>query len=140
MDNTIDAITKARELIKQHEGYSMFPKPDSNGTTQIGYGTNLSRRGIDPGEADWLLTRDVRRLTEWLSSYPFFDLLSSTRKAVLIDMAYNLGETGFAGFTEMIEALDHNEYRAAAIAMLDSEWAAQVGDRAATDAAMMHNG
>ena len=140
MDQTIDVMQTARTLIKRHEGYSRFPKPDAHGTVQIGYGLNLTRRGLDQGEADWLLIQEVRRLHDWLTSFPFFQAMSVNRKAVLIDMAYNLGEAGIDQFARMLAWLDKGDYDSAADEMLNSEWRQQVGERAVSDAELMRRG
>ena len=44
------------------------------------------------------------------------------------------------GFTEMLAALSVGNYQAAALAMLDSKWAHQVGNRAVVLAQMMQEG
>lgn len=140
MDNSIEARDYARKMIKEHEGYSQFPKPDAKGTVQIGYGTNLTLRGLEPGEADWLVIQDVNRLHHFLTSFPWYSALSINRKAVLIDMAYNLGRDGLQGFGKMLAAIEAGDFKRAALEIYESKWAAQVGSRAVVDAELMRNG
>lgn len=140
MDNSIEAKALARTIIKRHEGYTKFPKPDAKNSIEIGYGTNLTLRGISPGEADWLLMQDVNRLEGWLSSFPFFDGLSANRKAALLDMAYDVGDEGIDQFGKMIGWLLHGDFEHAALEMLDSAWAREVPSRAQDDAQLMRQG
>lgn len=140
MDETQPASELARRMIEAHEGYSSHPRPDAKGTVQIGFGTNLTTRGLSRGEADWLVIQDVRKAQEFLSNYPWYSALSERRKAVLIDMVYNLGQDGFQGFGQMIACLKDGNFRAAADEMLKSDWLQQVGSRALEDAELMRRG
>lgn len=140
MDDSVQVREAARVLIQRHEGYTQFPKSDAKGTVQIGFGTNLTLRGLSRGEADWLLIRDVQRLLGWFDSFPFFARMTVNRKVALIDMAYNLGEEGIDRFARMLAMLDEGNYERAADEMLHSVWAGEVGTRAIDDAEMMRRG
>ena len=45
-------------------------------------------------------------------------------------MMFNLGQTRLAKFKDMKKALDNQDYKAAAAAMVDSRWYNQVPNRA----------
>ena len=140
MDDTKNVNDWAIRLIKRHEGYSKFPKPDAKNSVEVGYGTNLTFRGISLGEAGGLLENDVNRLLDWFSSFPFFARMTDRRKVALIDMAYDVGEAGIDAFTRMLAWLDAGLYDRAADEMLNSAWANEVPTRAQDDAAMMRRG
>ena len=69
-----------------------------------------------------------------------FDQLNDARKAVVVDMIFNLGATGFASFSHTIAAIQSGDFDAAATAMADSRWATQVGARATRDITAMSTG
>ena len=58
----------------------------------------------------------------------------------LINMIFNLGNTGFRGFKKTIAFIDGRDYEAAALEMLDSLWARQVGIRSEFLSELMFNG
>jgi lysozyme len=120
------------------EGFRLKPYHDSVGKLTIGVGRNLDDVGISASEADFLLVNDLdeaersaRRLL------PNFDALSDVRRAVILNMAFNLGETRLAGFVNTLEAIREGRWDDAAAGMLASKWAKQVGARAVRLAASM---
>ena len=125
-------LQRALKLVKAHEGLELKPYTDTVGKLTIGYGRNLSDRGLSEAEAEHLLINDLRIAEEDARSLsgPIWDYLSLDRKAVLVDMAFNLGKQRLKGFKRMWAALYNNNYDEAAKEMLDSYWAMQVGQRA----------
>ena len=77
---------------------------------------------------------DARKLV------PSFPSLSATRKAVLVDMAFNLGHKRLAGFTKTLALIAAGNFSAAADEMLDSAWAKEVPKRAKRDSDLMRAG
>ena len=58
-------------------------------------------------------------------------ILDSLAKEIIIEMVFQLGETGVSKFKNMLKALkDGPDYQTAAIEMLDSKWAKQTPNRA----------
>jgi len=126
--------------LQEDEGFAAYPYQDRGGFT-IGYGRNLTARGISPAEALMLLQNDVAADDPLiLDRWPWAQYLDPPRYAVLANMAYNLGVTGLAGFTKMLDALLRSDYDSAAEEMRRSTWASQVGGRAERLARQMQTG
>lgn len=105
-----------RSLVKRHEGLSLRPYRDTLGVLTIGYGRNLDAVGILPEEADHMLDRDLARAEASASSFagPCWATLPVTRRAVLTDMAFQLGASGLSRFRRLRAALDAGDVQAAA--------------------------
>lgn len=58
-----------------------------------------------------------------------FDLLPSKVKLIIVDMVFNLGESGFQGFEKAINACNQNDFVTMALELRDSKWFNQVGNR-----------
>jgi len=69
-------------------------------------------------------------LADLTSRMPWTKQLSQPRFGVLVNMAFNLGIHGLMSFRRMLAALQTGDYEAAAVEMLSSRWARQVGSRA----------
>ena len=120
-----------REQLIRDEGLRLFPYRDSVGKLTIGVGRNLDDVGITAAEADVLLDHDITRATTaGLMRLPWASTLGDVRRAVLVNMAYNLGVGGLLGFRVALAAMERGDWPGAAAAMLDSRWARQVGARA----------
>jgi lysozyme len=130
-----------RELVKRHEGFRGHPYMDSTGNTTIGYGRNLDANPLTPDEAELLLENDLNRAWDaCMEKIPGFGELDKARKAVLIDMTFNMGIAGLLNFRKMLTALWVRNYRVAAEEMLNSTWAVQVGSRAQELGRIMRTG
>lgn len=134
--------------LKDHEGEVTDERgahicyQDSLGINTIGYGRNIDEKGLSEEEAEYLLKNDIAesiyQTSELLSST--WDLLSQNRKAVVVDMVFNMGLTRFMGFKKMIAALHAGDYYEAAEQMIDSKWYGQVGRRGENLVLMMREG
>lgn len=136
-----DPVQIAQELIKKHEGLELRPYTDTVGKLTIGYGRNLDDRGITQAEAEYMLRTDIVQAhadAEDLAG-PVWHRFSARRKAVLIDMSFNLGKGRLKQFKKMWQALYRCDYETAAREMLNSRWAYQVGQRALNLAEIMRN-
>jgi lysozyme len=136
------SIDIARDLVAEHEGLSLGLYRDPNGRdTAIGYGRNLSTRGINELEAKLLLEGDLFDAWRWAKKLvPGWEHLNPVRRAVCIDLIYNLGPGGFASFKGLRAALGRQDYAAAAAEMRDSRWYRQVGRRGKRLARIMETG
>lgn len=132
-------ILKARLTID--EGYSNKMYLDSKGIWTIGIGHNLRDKPLtdraiqvifedDMADAE----ADARKLIK------SFDTLNDVRKAVVINMSYNMGYAVLSQFRQTIAAIDAGDYVTAAAHMLNSAWAGQVGARAQRLADQMAKG
>lgn len=121
----------AQEQLRRDEGVRAKPYRDTVGKLTIGCGRNLDDVGLSDEEIEFLLANDLdRAATDVRRIVPKFDLLSETRKAVLLNMTFNLGAARLSGFKKFLAAVDESRYADAAKEMLDSTWAQQVSSRA----------
>ena len=125
----------ARDMIKRHEGLRLNKYRDSEGNWTIGYG-HLILDGermpdaITIAEAENLFEGDYQDAYQLCERFiPDWSVLSDIRKAVLTDMAFNLGHR-LLGFKRMFFYLEMHDYLSVSMEMLDSKWAEQVGERA----------
>lgn len=136
------ASQRLRDMIIRHEGEVLTLYHDSEGIPTIGVGRNLERvPAISREESRFMLDHDIEDATNDLfTQWPRYAWFVEVRQDVLVDMVFNLGINRFAGFNKMHAALDCHQYEEAAVEMLDSKWARQVGKRATELARMMRTG
>lgn len=133
------AALEARVL--RHEGLRLHPYRDTVGKLTIGVGRNLDDRGITEAEALALLRNDLAAVQARLDvALPWWTLLDEARREVLVEMGFNLGVDGLLAFHDTLAAVRQGRYAEAAVHMLASRWAGQVGARAKELAALMRAG
>ena len=120
----------ARKLIIKHEGTRKHPYICPAGKISIGVGRNIEDNGLSEEEIDYLLNNDIDRVQQELKQFPFTAKLNGAQKAAIINMLFNLGLPTFKKFNLMIAALNSGDFERAAVEMLNSTWAKQVGARA----------
>jgi len=138
MANESDWRAQLKEMLKLHEGLRLKPYQCTAGRWTVGYGHNLEAHGqkkmesITLGEAEMLLDADIATAEQQCRSrLPLdFEALDDVRKAVLIDMCFNLGINGLLGFKNTLTAIAAKRYTTAAANMTASKWAIQVKGRA----------
>lgn len=129
-----------RTMLVADEGRRSKPYVDTVGKVTIGIGRNLTDVGLSQDEVELLYSNDLARaLTCAKLCVSSFDALTVPRQAVLVDMAFNLGNR-LLGFTHFLLAVQQGRYNDAAQEMINSKWAAQVGARATRLTAMMKSG
>ena len=135
--------------IMNDEGFSAKPYLDTVDVPTIGYGSThilgtpvtMTQETISPAVARGLLRSELYgACVDAQGLCSVFDSLSDVRQEVLANMAYTLGKTRLSGFTKFLNALDMQDYSAAAVEMLDSKWAKQVKGRANRLADAMRTG
>lgn len=135
-------IERTKRLMKGHEALRLRVYQDSVGVATIGYGRNLSGRGVSVLEAEQMFDRDFEEAVSdaaavvgetWVG-------LDEVRRAVLVDLAFNLGRARLARFERTLDAVRQGEYGGAATELLDSNWANQVRSRATKLSEMMRSG
>lgn len=138
------ATDRLRNLIALHEGRVPYAYQDSLGYWTIGIGHLIDRRkgGRLPEEIiDALFSHDLHAHAQPLhTALPWLERLDDVRRAVLIDMAFNLGVAGLLSFRVTLECVRVGAYSEAARNMLRSRWASQVKTRAVRLARMMQTG
>lgn len=134
-------MEKMREELMRDEGLRLKPYKDTVGKTTIGIGRNLDDVGISKEEAYDMLTNDIIRTSRSLDlDIPWWKTLNETRQRVLLNMAFNLGINSLLGFKNTLANIKAGNYEAAAVGMLNSKWAGQVGARAQRLAEQMAKG
>ena len=132
-----------QQLIRD-EGVVKHAYQDSLGFTTIGVGRLIDVRrsgGLSDSEVDFLLTNDIEETTEQvLAALPWASKLSEPRRAVLINMAFQMGLRGLLGFKRALGSIEDGQYKEAAMYMLDSAWAEQTPERAKRLAKQMLTG
>jgi lysozyme len=87
------------DQLKRDEGLRLTPYKDSVGKTTIGYGRNLDDVGISQYEAEILLQHDLIHASQVLrDNLPWTEGLDEVRRAVLVNMSFNMGIHGLMGF------------------------------------------
>jgi lysozyme len=134
------------EQLKRHEGFQERVYKCTAGRDTIGYGYNLSanplalsnyeivgfiKSGIRKDLAETILKVHVAQIETVLKkTFPYFEMLNEARRAVLINMAFNMGLVGLFAFKNTLRMIEAGDYDGAAINMLRSKWATQVKGRA----------
>lgn len=132
-------IVKAQ--LKVDEGVKPKPYRDTVGKLTIGCGRNLDDVGLRADEIDYLLENDiVVAEADARDLFPGFEGLSDNRKAVLVNMAFNLGRERLAQFRKLRRAVEELDFDQAYVEMVSSLWADQVGPRATRLSKQMKEG
>lgn len=130
-----------QEQLRRDEGLKLKPYRDSAGKLTIGVGRNLDDCGISEGEAEVMLDNDIARVNRELHAYlPWTDSLDEVRRAVLVNMAFNVGTVSLLHFRKTLAHAQAGRYAEAAAEMLNSDWEKQVGPRAHRLAKQMETG
>jgi lysozyme len=151
------ATDKVRALIRLHEGVRQVAYKDSLGLLTIGIGHLLNavrdarlpeglrdavaKRRLTSAQVDELFAIDLDEHEQaLLQYYPWVAELDEVRKAVLIDMAFNMGPAFLAGWPNFVRQLQAGMWHQAASNMRGTRWAKQVKGRAERLAVMMETG
>ena len=136
-------LDMALKLVKEAEGFMAQPYYcPANKLTQ-GYGRNLEAHPLNIDEMNEL-NEDGSVSEKVAEKWAFNELLdceiklmsniiyknqSAVRKAVLLDMCFNIGYAGLMKFKKMWFALGNKDYPEASRQAKDSAWYTQVGNR-----------
>jgi lysozyme len=127
--------------LTRDEGVRLKVYTDSVGIPTIGVGRNLRDVGISVEESRALLDADIQKVVDQLDSkLPAWKTLDEVRQRVLLNMGFNMGVDKLLQFHTTLGLAFTGRFSEAADAMLDSQWARQVGSRATRLAAMMRSG
>ena len=137
-----EAVTpEGLKQLKAHEGFRADVYRDSEGLLTIGYGHCLDRKGVSQRVADLMLEDDVTD-AELICRvrFPFWKDMNPARQDAFVNLVFNLGGRGLAGFTKFIQACEEGAWEQARLHLLDSKYATQVGQRAIELAEQIRSG
>lgn len=141
-------------MLRIDEGYDSKIYKDTEGFWTIGIGHLLTRdpsldvakRELDKlvgracngqitkAEAEAIFAKDVDKATQGIlgnaTLKPVYDVLDGVRRAALINMVFQMGVTGVAGFTNSMALLKAKNWEKAAVNLAQSKWYRQTPNRA----------
>lgn len=137
------SLDLALKLVKEAEGFEPLPYRCTAKKLTQGYGRNLEVHPLSEEEkaelaSDGSVSEDVAErwaikelyeCEEKLNSNIIYQKQSDVRKAVLLDMCFNIGYTGLMKFKKMWFALGERDYPQASREMKDSKYYTDVGTR-----------
>lgn len=149
-------MSKVIEQLKRHEGFRTKVYQCTAGRDTCGYGYNLDanplalsnyeivgfrKNGITKEQAETILKIHVAQIETTLTkTFAWFENLNDARKAVLINMTFNLGLVGLMGFKNTLRMIETGDFEGASKNMLHSKWATQVKGRAVELSTQMRTG
>ena len=120
-----------REAVKLSEGYRARVYKDTLGIDTIGYGFAIKNLELDEDVCNMILDKKLNKLIKDVDNkFSFMDDIAVEAQDVVYEMCYQLGINGFSKFKKTIAYLRDENYKMAAIEMLDSRWAKQTPNRA----------
>lgn len=141
-------------MLRIDEGYDSKIYKDTEGFWTIGIGHLLTRdpsldvakRELDKlvgrpcngqitkAEAEAIFAKDVDKATRGIlgnaTLKPVYDVLDGVRRAALINMVFQMGVGGVAGFPASMRLLKSQQWEAAAKELANSKWYRQTPNRA----------
>lgn len=153
---------KAKATVTRHEGRRAKSYFDSRLIPTVGIGFNLDRKdasdllikvGVSPAAATGvyagttLLTDEQidalfeitldEAIVEATKIFPHFDSMDDDAQVVIIDLIFNMGETGLSRFHQTVADLTAGKDDAAAQDLIHSLWFSQVKTRGTDDVAIL---
>ena len=126
-------INNILDQLIRDEGIVLHEYKDHLGYSTIGIGRLIDKRkggGISLDEAKYLLQNDVAKVTTQVNEkLPWSMRLDYPRRAVLLNMAFQMGINGLLGFKNTLDMIRLGNYEGAAKGMLNSKWATQTPSR-----------
>ena len=128
------------ERVKKHEGFRNTVYRDTLDKRTVGYGHLCvedfwkDNKEYDEEFLTSILKDDLKNAVEGAERLlKNCSILHNQAKEIIIEMVFQLGETGVSKFKNMLKALELEggpDYEVASIEMLDSRWAKQTPNRA----------
>ena len=134
-------IDQLREDLKVDEGVKYEIYLDHLGLPTFGIGHLVTESDPEHGQpvgttvsedrVNKQFEADVQLvLQDCVTVFPNFDTLPETAQLVIANMMFNMGRPRFSGFKKFIAGVNAGDWNKAAVEMMDSRWAKQVGARA----------
>lgn len=144
-------MSMALELVKEAEGFEPNEYFCTAKKLTQGYGRNLAAHPLSEEEraelnedgsiseevAEKWAIKELKECEYKLSQNIIYQKQSDVRKAVLLDMCFNIGYAGLMKFKKMWFALGDRDYITASREMKDSSWYVQVGTRGKRNVTIM---
>lgn len=144
----MDMVQMIREL-RRDEGVEYVEYQDSRGFPTTGVGHNLKVSPIDAGwdfpltdeQVNLLLMQDLKNAIADLDKHlPWWRSLDEVRQRVVLNMCFNMGVGTLCTFHVTLIRMKSGDYLGAAAEMENSDWYAEVKDRAVRLCAAMKTG
>ena len=134
-------VDNLREQLKIDEGVKYEIYNDHLGYATVGIGHLIVEGDEEHGKplgtpvseerVNAIFEEDVKKyISESKKVFPNLDDLPETAQEVIVNMCFNMGAPRLSGFKKFIAGVNAGDWNTAAIEMMDSRWARQVGDRA----------
>ena len=119
------------EQLKNHEGYKPTVYKCTAGVDTIGVGFAIKDLHLSEEVCDLILKEKLEVLEErFENKFDWFAESPVEVRNVMLNMAYQLGFSGFCKFKKTIALVEEREWEKASEEMLDSKWAKQTPNRA----------
>ena len=129
MSDAYDPAVLKADLTRD-EGRAVSLYPDTTGHLTGGIGHNFSIP-MAPQVIDAIYASDIQGCEASLDHrVPWWRDLDAVRQLVMMNMMFNLGGAKLAGFPKFLAAMQAGDWDEAAVQMMNSAWARQVGSRA----------
>jgi lysozyme len=120
--------------LRRDEGWRPSPYRDVKGYLSIGYGFLIDERKPVTlpravGEL-WLQLTAEGNWSVLLHAFPWLQMQPDDVQRALINMTFQMGATGVAGFHLMMSALERGDRETAAVNCLDSDYGREFPERA----------
>ena len=118
------------EIYKDHLGYPTFGighlivESDQEYGEPVGTGVHLNRVNEAFDEDVAVMVDEAKKL------FPDLEDLPEEAQQVIVNMTFNMGRPRLSKFKKFIAGVNAGDWEKAAVEMMDSRWAKQVGSRA----------
>lgn len=139
-----EIINALKRAIKISEGLRLSPYDDGLHNMTIGYGHKIGKGenfgSITKEKADEIFDSDYNRIYSQIAPQMTFATADPLTKAVLMDMAFNMGPYFLNKFPTLSKAIKEGNFELASNEILSSKYASQVGKRAIRNAVALRTG
>jgi lysozyme len=120
-------MTPLERQLRRHEGEKLELYRCPAGYLTIGIGHNIEAHGITPDVSRLIFKIDLARAKNDLDMLlDYYRIrkweISSNRYDVLVNMSFCMGRASLGGFKKMFAAIQQNDWPAAAVEILDSDF------------------
>ena len=134
-------VDKLREQLKIDEGVKYEIYNDHLGYPTFGIGHLVTEQDEEYGKPTGTPVSEQRvndvfdndvaiYMSEAKKVFPNLDQLPDEAQQVIVNMTFNMGAPRLAKFKKFIAGVNNSDWNTAAVEMMDSRWAKQVGNRA----------